>query len=188
MADDPYVHLTREQYANMWQEARKGAFSQEVFDRAEQMKLGDDLRGIIKKTHPNVPQHGYDEKQYVNQRLDDWEKAQKDKERAAAERAEDDNWNQRMANVRDTYKLDEAGMKELDGFMRKEKIANPEIAAAEMNRRAPRMSEASNGGLYMNYTKQDDWDKVAANPEKWAHDLIYKAAYKQQEAEKNRRF
>ena len=188
MADDPYVHLTREQYANMWNEARKGAFSQEVFDRAEQLKLGDDLRGIIKKTHPNVPQNGYDEKQYVNQRLDEWQKKQTDKEKAAVDKNEDDAWNQRMTSVKDHYKYTEEEMKKLDGFMREQKVANPEIAAAEMERRQPRMSEAGSGGYFMNYQKQDDWDEVAKNPEKWAHDQIFRAAKKQEETERNRRF
>jgi hypothetical protein len=185
--DQNGVHLTPDEYKQLWGEARKGTFSQEIFDRAEQMKLGDELRGIIKKTHPNVPQHGWDEKQFVTQRIDDWEKQQKDKEKAAADKREDDAWNQRMQSVREEHRYSDDEMKNLDAFMRTEKIANPEAAAREMNRRSPRMSEPGNG-QYMNFTKQDDWDSIAKNPEKWAHDLIYKAAYKQQEAERNRRF
>ena len=188
MADD-HVRLTREQYAQLWGNAQKGVFSQEVFDRAEQMKISDELRGIIKKTHPNVPQSGYDEKTEFNKRFDAFEKAQKDKEEAAKVKAEDDSWTDRMNRVRDDYRLDDKGMEALDTFMRAEKVANPEIAAAEMHRRNPPMSEVSNGGgYYMNFQKQDDWDAVAKNPEKWAHDLIYKAALKQEQKEKNRRF
>jgi hypothetical protein len=184
---DPYVHLTREQYTQLWGEARKGTFSQEVFDRAEQLKLGDELRGIIKKTHPNVPQHGFDERKYVDDKLDAWSKEQKDKEKAAADKSEDDAWNRRMANVREEHRYTDDEMKNLDSFMRTEKIANPEAAAREMNRRSPRMSEPGNG-QYFNITKTDGWDEIAKNPEKWAHDQIYRAAKKQEETERNRRF
>jgi len=184
------VYMTRDEYAQYWNNAQKGVFSQEIYDRAEQLKLGDDLRKIIKQTHPNVPQRGFDEQRMVNERINAFEKKMADKEKAEKDKAEDDDWNKRMNGVRDTYRLDDAGMKELDTFMRQEKVANPEIAAAEMNRRSPRMMEASNGfgSPYMNFQKQDGWDEIARNPEKWANDLIFKAAKRQEEAEKNRRF
>ncbi|HEX8828141.1 MAG TPA: hypothetical protein VF778_08515 [Xanthobacteraceae bacterium] len=188
MADD-LVHLTRQQFNQLYGNAQKGAFSQEIWDRAEDMKLGDELRSIIKKTHPNVPHPGHDEKKEVLNELHAFQKKLEDKEKAVAEKAEDDAWNSRLQSVRDAYKYTDDDMKKLDGFMRENQVANPEIAAAEMNRRSPRMSDSGDGnGMFHNYQKQDGWDEIAKNPEKWAHDQIFRAAKRQEEAEKNRRF
>lgn len=186
---DNLVHLTREQFNQLYGNAQKGQFSQEIWDRAEQMKLGDELRSIIKRTHPNVPQPGHDEKKEVLDKLYAFQNKLENKERQTQQKAEDDAWNNKLRKVRDEYRYNDDDMKKLDGFMRQHLVYDPEIAAAEMNRRNPRMSDAGDGhGMFIDYQKQDGWDEIAKNPEKWAHDQIFAAAKKQEEAEKRRRF
>lgn len=183
--------------AQLWPHVQKGQFAQEIWDQAERIqdpfefkgKMSDALKEIIKRTHPGIPQEGYDAERRVNQRIDSLESKQEAKERKAREEAEDAAWKAQLDEVRKRYKYNDDDMKRLDKFMRERQIYNPEDAAMVLNQREPKMTDAGDSsGMFHNYQKQDGWDEVSANPEKWAHDQIYAAAKRQELAEKNQRF
>jgi hypothetical protein len=181
--------LSDADYYRLLSNAQKGQFSQEVWDRADQMKIGNELREIIKKTHPGVPHPGYDEEKRVNERIDKLEKDRADREKKAADDAEDKRWNDELKSVKERHKYSDDEMKKLDKYMRDHKIYEPEAAALYMNRKEPRMTGPDDSdGRFMNYQKQSDWDDIAKEPAKWLEKQIY-GVYKQQEdASRNGRF
>jgi hypothetical protein len=187
-----------EQMRNLLANAQKGVFADDVFQRAEKDdkefefkgRTGDALREIMKRTHKELPQPGYDEKQEVLREFRAYKKSQEDKEEAAKKKAEDDDWAAERKAVQQQNKLTDEQMDAVWEHMKKRHIGNWEDGAAAWQAKQPRMTEPSDGrgGMFMNYQKMDEWEEVGKDPNRYLERVVGSVAQQLEDQDKRSRY
>lgn len=149
-------------------------FIQTIWDHP---KAGKPARRLVKEVYPNIEIPDLDIEDRVDTKINALLKAQKDEEAAKAAAAERAQWDADKAEVIKQYGYTDEGIKELEDFMVKNKVASYKVAAGYHAAKNPRPSNGTEGagdGMW-NHGRSDEWKKVAADPEEFARKEFMRA-------------
>jgi len=180
--DGTYIYSPEEHAYSQVADKQK-QFTDDIFAR-----FNDDARALVEKAHPNMDQGTYTSEKRLRAEIEKLRKERDDEKLSAKEQAERDKWAKEKDGVQKQYGFTDDGMKKLEELMVAENIGSYKAAAAYMATIDPKPTEATMGAHYWNHDKQDGFKEIAADPEKWGHEQLLRAAMQEQQRAKNRSF
>lgn len=176
--------ISDEEYNFLQQRRQIADFVEPIYQHP---KWGREAKRLIKQVYPQVNIPDYDITEQVDQRFEAEKKERQEAETARKHQEEDDAWRKERARVKDEYKFTDEGLQRLEKFMIDNKVGSYEVAASYMAAKEPKPIEATYDQHFWNHDKQEDFQKIAADPEKYAFNEIVQAIHRDELAAKQMR-
>ena len=176
--------ISDEEYAFLQGRRQVADFVEPIYNHP---KTGREAKRLIKEVYPNVKIPDYDIEQQVMQRLDAEQKKRDDAEAAAKQKATDDAWQARRAEVQKKYGFTDEGMKRLEDWMVENQIGNYDTAARAKAALDPPTSAPDYDAGHWHHERQEGWAEMAKDPEAYARNAFIQAAYKDEQIAKQTR-
>lgn len=179
--------ITDEEYNHLVGRKKVADFVEPIYNSKE---LGNEARALIKKAYPNLQIEGFDLKQELQNEIASVRNEFQETERQRRDREETENFRKTRKKVQDDYKFTEEGMKKLEDLMVERNIGDYEAGALLMASKEPKTSEPTtgSGSRYWNYQKQDSFDEISKDPEKWGFNQLVQAAERDSQRARNQGF
>ncbi|HEX8837703.1 MAG TPA: hypothetical protein VF748_12255 [Candidatus Acidoferrum sp.] len=178
ISDDEYNHLMgRKKVAD---------FVEPIYNSKE---LGNEARALIKKAYPNLQIEGFDLKQELQNEIASVRNEFQETERKRKDTEETEKFQKTRKKVQDDYRFTEEGMKKLEDLMVERNIGDYEAGALLMASKEPKTSEPTAGSQrFWNYQKQDSFEEISKDPEKWGFNQLVDAANRDAQRARNQGF
>lgn len=153
-------------------------------------ELGAEARALIKKAYPNLAIEGYDLKQELKSEIAQVRNEFHETERQRRDREEAERFQQVRKKTQDEFKFTEEGMKKLEDLMVERNIGDYRAGALLMASEQPKPVESHIGPAqrYWNHEKQDGFDEISKDPEKWGFNQLLQAAERDSQRARNQGF
>lgn len=180
-------HISDDEYNHLIGRKKVADFVEPIYNSKE---LGNDARALIKKAYPNLQIEGFDLKQELQNEIAQVRNEFQQTERQRKDAEDSDNFKKTRKKVQDNYKFTDEGMKKLEDLMVERNIGDYEAGALLMASKEPRSSEPTTGtgSRYWNYQKQDNFEEISKDPEKWGFKQLVEAADRDAQRAKNQGF
>jgi hypothetical protein len=176
--------VTDEEYNFLQGRKQVADFVESIYNDPQ---LNKDAKALIKRKYPNLQIPDFDIEAKVDKRLND-ERAERDAAEAAKKKAADD---EHFARVRkktqDDYGFTDDAMERLEKLMVERNIGDYEAAATFMASKEPKPSEATFDNTRWRHEAQDNFKKIADDPEGWARGELMSAMQRDAERERGGR-
>jgi len=182
--DGTFIY-TPEEHAYAGAAHTQKQFTDEIFNDPE---LNDDARRLINRKHPNLDQGTWSSEQRLKAEIAALRKEKEDEKKAAEDAKRTDRWQQRKDAAQKKYGLTDEAMGKVEQIMKDEEIYSYEEAAQTLTSREPKPIEATMNNHYWNYEKQDGFKDIAADPEKWGFNTLFKDVSRLQQKQRNEQF
>lgn len=159
--------IEEDEYNRLMGKSAVADFMQTIWDHP---KAGKPARRLVKEVYPNIKIPDLDIEDGVDSKINALVKSQKDEEVAKAAAAERAQWEADKQEVIKHYGYTDEGIKELEDFMVKNKVASYKVAAGYHAAKNPRPSNGTEGagdGTW-NHGRSEEWKTVSADPEGFA--------------------
>jgi len=182
---DGSISMPADEFAAYQRKAAVNDFVEPIFNNKD---LNHEARQLIKKHYPDVDQGAWDSEQRLKAEIAALKKEREDEKKAVQDKAEVEMWAKRKADAQKKYGLSEEEMGKVEQIMKDEKIYSYEEAALLKSQREPKPIEATMNSHYWNHDKQDGFKDIAADPEKWGFNTLFKDVSRLQQKQKMQEF
>lgn len=166
--------LSDEEYAFLQGRRQVADFVESIYNDPS---LNKEAKRLIKRKYPNLQIPDYDLEEKVTQRLDSEKKAREDAEAATRQQQTDQRIASERERVQKEFGFTPEAMTRLEDLMIEKNIGDYEAAATYMASKEPKPMEPTFDNFRWNHDRQDDFKKIAADPEGWARQEILNAVH-----------
>ena len=176
--------ISDEEYAFLQARKQVADFVEPIYNHP---KVGKEAKRLIKQVYPNVKIPDYDIEEQVTARLDADKKEREEAVAAAKQKADDEAWQARRADVQKRYGFTPEGMKRLEDWMVENQVGNYDTAARARAALEPPTSAPEYDAGHWHHERTEGWGEAAKDPEAYARNAFLQAIYKDEQLAKQQR-
>jgi hypothetical protein len=178
-------NITDEEYSFLQNRRQIADFAESLYNDPE---LSRELKGMIKKKHPNMRIDDYDLEQRVEERLAAERREREDAENARRTEEEQKHFQSVRKKTQEEYGFTNEAMEKLEKLMVERNVGDYDVAAQYMASKEPKPSEATFTEDRWNHSKAPGFAEIAKDPEEWARSEILKSLRNDEARNKQQRF
>ena len=177
--------ITDEEYAFLQNKRQIADFAENLYNDPE---LSRELKGMIKKKHPNMRIDDYDLEQRVEERLAADRREREEQETTRRNDEQQKEFQGVRKKTQEQYGFTDEAMEKLEKLMVERNVGDYDIAAQYMASREPKPIEANFSDGRWNHDRAPQFAEISKDPEGWARSEILKSLYNDEERRKQQRF
>ena len=177
--------VTDEEYNFLQSKRQIADFAESLYNDPE---LSRELKGMIKKKHPQMRIDDYDLEQRIEDRLATERRDREEAETARREEEQQKQFQSTRKKTQEQYGCTDKAMEDLEKLMVERNVGDYDIAAQYMASKEPKPSEATFTDDRWNHSKAPAFAEIAKDPEEWARSEILKSLRNDEMRNKQQRF
>jgi hypothetical protein len=178
-------NVTDEEYNFLQQRRQIADFAESLYNDPE---LSRELKGMIKKKHPNMRIDDYDLEQRVEERLAADRREREEQENSRRNEEDQKHFQGVRKKTQEQYGYSDKQMEDLEKLMVERNVGDYDVAAQYMASKEPKPIEASFSDDRWNHAKTPGFAEIAKDPEEWARSEILKSLRNDEARTKQQRF